>query len=80
MPKKPDAVKGESYTLNDKQRSRAQEKLLAAQLAQKDFQTYMEGLMAGVGLDGNENWNLDVNTWTFEKIEKPKEAETVLRG
>uniref|UniRef100_A0A6M3XKM5 Uncharacterized protein n=1 Tax=viral metagenome TaxID=1070528 RepID=A0A6M3XKM5_9ZZZZ len=59
------------YVLNEKQRNQAQSKWMAAQLAQKEFQTFMAGMMAGLGLDGD--WNLNTDTWTFEPIEKPKE-------
>ncbi len=56
--------------LTDKQRAVAQEKFAVVQRTQRDFQVYMEGLMAGLGLDGN--WRLNINTWTFEKTKKPK--------
>ena len=61
-----------SHKLNDKQRMLAQERLVIVQRVQRDFQVYMEGLMAGIGLNGDEEWKLNINTWTFEKVEKPK--------
>lgn len=61
-----------SHKLNDKQRMLAQERLVIVQRVQRDFQVYMEGLMAGIGLNGDKKWQLNINTWAFEKVEKPK--------
>ena len=58
--------------LNDKQRTTAQGKLLTIQIAQQDLNTYVQGLMEGLGLEGR--WNLNTSDWTFTEM-PPKTAE-----
>ena len=60
--------------LNDKMKTVAQGKLLTAQAAQQDFQSYVRGCMDGLGLNGD--YNLNIQEWTFELVEKKGDSAT----
>ena len=49
-------------------RAKAQGLLSSVQSQQLSFQSYIQGCMDGMGLNGD--WNLDTATWAFKKINK----------
>ena len=54
--------------LNDKQIATAKAKMRDVQVVQRDFETYIEGCMDGLGLKGD--YQLDIKTWTFVPVKK----------
>ena len=43
------------------------------QIAELRLQTFLEGCMEGLGLQGN--WNLDLATWTFKEMQPAEDKE-----
>ena len=61
-----------SVVMPDEARAKAQILATTKTMADIQLQSFLEGCMAGLGLEGD--WNLDTNTWTFTQMpEKPQE-------
>jgi len=61
-----------SVKMPNSAKTKAQAWAMAKTLADTRLQSFLEGCMEGLGLEGD--WDLDTNTWTFTQIpNKPKE-------
>ena len=56
--------------LSDKARERAQQLLLQAAEADRMFKIYIQACSDSLDLEGD--WNLDTNTWSFDKMPEEK--------
>ncbi len=54
--------------LNENQIAKARAKLQVVRLAQQDLETYLQGCMDGLGLNGEHQ--LDMQTWVFTPVKK----------
>ena len=54
----------------DKVLPKLQQLLSQKNLAEMQFNIYVQGCFDALGLDGN--WDLNTNTWTFVRLTKPE--------